>query len=225
MMRRSHAKDDGSFNRSATVQGVKGAALIAVAFIIGVALLHTAPRPTNVSTTVPIPKTTTKPKPTVPGAAAAATSTTLAPARPPAQVRLLVANGTNVNGLGGKVRGQLNGEGYGTTRSAIDAPTKDHATTEIYYQPGFESDALQLATTLGVGPETVKPMPTPPPVPAALTDVDILVIAGNDIGSAAAPTTPGSTVAPAPPTTARRATTVAPTTTARPATTTTTVKR
>jgi hypothetical protein len=193
----THARDDGSFGRSAGTQTAKGAALIAVAVLIGAFLLHTAPRTETITSTSPVTqppaakttRTTTPP----PGP----TTTTTPPPRPTAQVHVEVANGTQVIGLGGKIRSQLSTDGYNTDKPALDAPTKDHATSQIFFQPGFQSDALQLASTLSVAATAVVPMPNPAPVPQALTGVDILVIAGTDIaGTGGSSSGPSATVAP-----------------------------
>ncbi|HEY2427790.1 MAG TPA: hypothetical protein VGI06_02590, partial [Acidimicrobiales bacterium] len=105
----THARDDGSFGRSASSQTLKGAALIALAVIIGAVLLHTAPRSTTAVSTTPPHTATTKPGRAGSGTTggAASTSTTLAPAHQAGQVVVLVANGAGVAGLGGRVRGQL----------------------------------------------------------------------------------------------------------------------
>lgn len=192
----THTRDDGSFGRSAGTQTAKGAGLIAVAVVIGVVLLHTAPQPETITSSSPVtqPPVTKAPKTTAPPAP---TTTTIPPPRPTSQVHVEVANGTQVIGLGGKIRSQLSTDGYNTDKPALDAPTKDHATSEIFFQPGFQSDALQLASTLSVAATAVVPMPTPPPVPQSLTGVDILVIAGTDIaGSGGSSSGPSATVAP-----------------------------
>ena len=192
----THAREDGSFGRSAGTQTAKGAALIAVAVVIGLVLLHTAPRSQTITTTAPVtqPPVTKAPKATVPPAP---TTTTIPPPRPPAQVHVEVANGTQVIGLGGKIRSQLSTDGYNTDKPALDAPTKDHTTSAIYFQPGFQSDALQLASTLSAAATTVQPMPNPAPIPQSLAGVDILVIAGTDIaGTGGSSSGPAATVAP-----------------------------
>lgn len=193
----THARDDGSFNRSASTQTVKGAGLIGLAVLIGAVLLHTAPRPVTLSSSAPAKPTATTKAPKAVVAPPAPTTTTIPPPRPTAQVHLEVANGTQVIGLGGKVRSQLSTDGYNTDKPAIDAPSKDHTSTAIYFQPGFQSDALQLASTLSVAATGVQPMPNPPPVPQPLTGVDILVIAGTDIaGTGGSSGGPAATVAP-----------------------------
>lgn len=205
----SHARADGSFGRSASTQTLKGAALLVVAVLIGVVLLKTAPRNiTTVSTAGPRTGTTHAPKAVAPPVSATPPPTTVPPAHQPGQVHLLVANGTTVNNEGGKIRTQLNGAGYNTDKTAIDAPTKDHATTMVYFlTPTFEADALQVATTLSLQPNNVSVIPATPPVPdASLTGVDVLIVVGMDIAGQAGSQTqtgPADTSAPTQATTAQ----------------------
>lgn len=202
----SHARDDGSFGRSAGTQTLKGAALLILALVIGVVLLRTAPHnSTSVSTLPGLSSATTSPSRSSSGGSpttvpTTAPSTTSPPAHAADEVHLLVANGAGVAGLAGKIRGQLNAAGYNTDKPAINSPTSV-ATTGIYYQPGFEADAVAVAQTLGLGPANVSAMPTPPPVAASdLTAVDVLVVAGSDLAAADTSDTteapPGATVAP-----------------------------
>ena len=199
MMRGTHARDDGSFGRSASTQTLKGAALLGVAVLIGILLLKTAPHvPTTVTSGLG-PGTTKAPK-VSPATTVPDTSSTTAAPRPPSVVHVLVANGAGVINLGARIRSQLSTAGYNTDKPAIDAPTSDHTVSSIYFQTGFEAEALQLATVLSLAPSVVQPMPTTnPPVPAAqLTGADVLVIAGQDVAGTSTQTTsaPGPTVAP-----------------------------
>jgi hypothetical protein len=114
-----------------------------------------------------------------------------------------VANGAGVAGLGGRVRGQLNTAGFNTAKPAINAPSSNVASTAIYYEPGYQADALNVANTLSLASGSVFPMPTPPPVPASdLTGVNVLVIAGSDLGGGSSSNTTeapaGNTIAPSP---------------------------
>ena len=206
-----HAREDGSFGRSAGTQTLKGAALLLVAVVIGVVLLHTAPKAaTTVSTggSTPLGHTPTTKAPkkghTTPTTAApAATTTTLPPAHPANQVSVVVANGAGVAGLAGKIRGQLNLAGYNTAKPAVNAPA-NVATSSVYYVAGYQPDALAVAAALSLAPASVQPMPSPPPLPAAdVTGAQVLVIAGADIGAATTTTgtteaPPGNTIAPSP---------------------------
>jgi hypothetical protein len=189
---------------------MKGALLILAAVVIGFVLLHTAPRAqTETTVGTSVTATTKAPKSSKGGTASATTSaptTTAAPAHTASAVSVVVANGTGVPHLAGTVRGQLNAAGYNTAKPAINSPTTT-ASTEIYYIPGYQADALNIANVLTLGAGSVFAMPTPPPVPAAdIAGIDVLVIAGNDIsgtsgassssGTTEAP--PGNTIAPSP---------------------------
>jgi hypothetical protein len=205
-----HARGDGSFGRSAGAQTLKGAVLLAVAVIIGVVLLHTAPASvTTVNTSAshspttraPSTSRTTRPATgnTVPPLAP---QTTAAPqAHPPAQVKVAVANGSGVPGLAGRIRAQLNSAGYNTAVPALNAPSTP--TTVVYYVAGYQPDAAQIASgQLSLPASVVKPLPSPPPVAAAqIPGVEVLVVAGTDIGGATTNTTEapaGNTIAPSP---------------------------
>jgi len=203
-----HARGDGSFGRSAGTQTLKGAALLAIAVAIGALLLHTAPaNSTTAVSTTPSLTPTTKPKPpktsrtTV--AAAPLVTTTAAPQPHPAgQVKVAVANGSGVAGLAGRIRAQLNSAGFNTSVPALNSPAPV-ATTSVYYISGYAPDAAAIATTqLSLAGTVVKPMPTPPPVPAStIVGVDVLVVAGADIGGVTTNTTEapaGNTIAPSP---------------------------
>jgi hypothetical protein len=199
----THARDDGSFGRSASSQTLKGAGLIALAVVIGAFLLHTAPRTTTAVTTTPRSAGTNAPKGSHgSGSSATTTSTTVAPAHAANQVSVLVANGTSVGGLGGKVRGELNAAGYNTSKPAVNA-SSPASSTAIYFEPGYEADALNVANTLSLAAGNVFAMPSPTPVPAsALAGVNVVVIAGSDIGGSSSSNTTeapaGNTIAPSP---------------------------
>ena len=222
-----HARGDGSFGRSAGTQTLKGAALLLIAIIIGVVLLHTAPaNTTTISSGTSTPPTTHAPKPTKPRettTTAGATATTAPPVRPPSQVRVAVANGSGVTGLAARIRAQLNSAGYNTATPPLNAPAQV-PTTSVYYVPGYQVDAAVVATQqLSLPATTVKPMPTPTPLAASqLFGVDVLVLAGADIGSTTNTTEApaGNTIAPSPRAASPPATTAQhTTTTAHPATT------
>jgi hypothetical protein len=200
----THARDDGSFGRSAGTQTLKGAALIVVALIIGLVLLRTAPRAGTTVISGGVTAQVTKPKKPHSGTGstvAPPSTTTVPPAHPASQVSVVVANGSGVTGLAGRIRGQLNTAGYSTTKPAINSPTQV-ATTAIYFTPGYEADAVNVAHTLQLTAGNVFPMPSTSPVPATyLTDVQVLVIAGSDIGNSTSETTEapaGDTIAPTP---------------------------
>ena len=119
MSRGTHARGDGSFGRSAGAQTLKGAVLLIIAIVIGVLLLHTAPASVTTVSAAPRTSTTKAPKakakssksPPTSALAALPTTTTAAPAHPPGQVKVAVANGSGVPGLAGRIRLQLNSAG------------------------------------------------------------------------------------------------------------------
>ena len=212
-----HARGDGSFGRSAGTQTLKGAALLAIAVVIGIILLHTAPANiTTVSASPGVTPTTKAPRHpsstrTTVSQAPLITTTTAPQPHPPTQVKVAVANGSGVQGLAGRLRLQLSSAGYNTIIPALNAPATVPATT-IYYIAGYAPDATAIATgQLSLPASDIKPMPSPAPVPQALTDgAEVLVVAGADIGGV----TTNTTEAPA-------GNTIAPTTVAKPTTTTT----
>ncbi len=98
---------------------------------------------------------------------------------PTAEVRVLVANGTTVAGAAGATREQLvTSQGYNglaptNTTSAVDE-------SAIYYVPGYELDARQIAQLLNASPQSVQAMPADPPV-EDLAEAHVLVVLGPDL--------------------------------------------
>jgi len=213
-----HAAEEGPFGRTAGTQFLKAALLIGSAVLLGVLLLHVGPGGNVSAVTRVLTQRTALPRVSLPPPTTALVPLTPPGPRPANQVRLLIANGTNVAGAAGRVRNQLAQAGYDTAKPPTDAPTKDNATTTVYFQPSFQADGVGVAAALSLPASVVTAMPSPPPLPAsALVAVDVLVIVGTDIANQIV----GGVGGPAPPaTTARTTTTARPTaTTARPTTT------
>jgi hypothetical protein len=99
---------------------------------------------------------------------------------------VLVANGTDVSGLAGRVATKLRVAGYDTLAST-NASIKVQATS-VFYVPGFQADAEAVANTIGAPPSAVKAMPAQLPV-GSLGGADVLVLAGPDISVPAGSTT------------------------------------
>jgi hypothetical protein len=161
--------------------------LIAIAVVIGIFLLHRN-GPTS-ATTVSAHTTTTvasHPSTTAP----ASPTTTAAALRPPASVKVLVANGTVASGggsqhLAGTVSSTLHAQGYDTL-AAVNA-THNVTASIVYFQPGYEREAAALAQSLGLPASAVQPMPAQPPV-TSLNGANILVVAGPDLANSTATT-------------------------------------
>ncbi len=94
------------------------------------------------------------------------------------QVTVRVFNGTNVAGAAGKVTNQLAQLGYNVV-AAANANTQNITTTEIYYSPGYTSQADRLAVALGLGVSSVKPISFATPIPAVQPS-DLNVVLGTD---------------------------------------------
>jgi hypothetical protein len=183
---------DGTSGHSAGTHAVKAVLLVGIAVLIGVIVLHrNAAGPVTVaavsSTTTRFAPTTTTPSPatSAPGAPSS-TSATTAAARPPSSVKVLVANGTDIAGLAGRVATKLRVAGYDTLAST-NASVKVQATS-VYYAPGYQADAEAVATAIGAPPGAVKAIPAQLPV-GSLSGANVLVIAGPDISAPAGSTT------------------------------------
>lgn len=131
------------------------------------------------------PPTTTTVPPT--------TTTTI----PPSSVAVLVANGTQVNGLAGRTTATLKSAGWGTL-PAVNA-TAQVSKTMVYYVAGFQQPAAAVASALGLPSDVVAPYTSGVPV-GTVGSAKVVVVAGPDLAS---PTTT-TTTAPPPTTTAAR---------------------
>jgi hypothetical protein len=110
--------------------------------------------------------------------AAASTDTTAAPAaRPPGEVIVLVVNASGVQGAAAAQAEAIAGGGY-QVLPAANAPAEVGA-TQVFATAGYEADAAALAAAIGAPPESVAPMPEPPPLD--LTGAQVLVVLGPDL--------------------------------------------
>ena len=182
----NHAAADGSFGRSAGGAAGRGIVLLAVALLIGILLLNAT------DAEPPGTRVTTEP----PGAAGddggdaadgagdggAAASTTLPPTtlapRAPREVKVIVVNASGVKGAAGKASDMLKPPGYN-----VLAPTNaSNSESAVYFTPGYDADAAAVAAVLGFPAPTVKPLPTPPPIPDS-KGAHVVVMVGRDQGS------------------------------------------
>jgi hypothetical protein len=107
------------------------------------------------------------------------TTTTTAPLRPPSEVKVLVANGSGVNGAAGGATDALEALGYvtGAPANAERVPS-----TVIYFTEGYQPEAEALAEATGAPAEGVTPMPAVAPVDD-LQLANILMVIGPDLAS------------------------------------------
>jgi hypothetical protein len=120
----------------------------------------------------------------------------------PSSIPVVVANGSGVEGAAGAVTELLIAAGYSPgdpTDTTVDASQTPLDTVYFIATPtSFQAQAEQVATDLGLPPESVVEMPNPPPADIGLAGV--LVVLGSSPGGLAesavsATTTP--TTAPA----------------------------
>jgi LytR cell envelope-related transcriptional attenuator len=103
----------------------------------------------------------------------APTSSTTKPARPPQQVRVLVLNGSGVQGAAARMASKLRALGY-AVQGVGNVPRQ--AQTVVACHAGFVAESAQLANA--VGPSTsIVPFPNPPP--AGIGTADCLVGLGS----------------------------------------------
>lgn len=174
-----HAADDGSFARSAGGAVARGAALVAVAVLIGVLLLARGLDSGELVTTGDDGGEESQPPGSTPGGTGSTTTSTAAPAvRQPSEVRVLVANGSGVAGAAGRRTETLATAGYATLEPANAAPVP---ATQVLHVEGYEAEAAAVATALGASPGAVQPLPDPPPVDPL--DANVVVVLGQDTES------------------------------------------
>ena len=102
---------------------------------------------------------------------------------PPGEVRVLVANGTTVAGAAGRTADQLQADrGYNSLTPTNTTAGTSVESSSIYYAPGYELDARQIAQILNAAPDAVAPMPADPPV-GDLLEAHVLVVLGPDLVS------------------------------------------
>ena len=115
-----------------------------------------------------------------------------ATAVPPAELKVVVANGTSTKGLAGSTADRLKAAGYAGA-TATDA-TVQATNTQVFFVEGAEGDAQAVAAALGVDIARVAPIGSPPPVDP-LGENRVVVLLGPDAptGAPPAPTTTAAT--------------------------------
>jgi hypothetical protein len=108
------------------------------------------------------------------------TTTTVAQARNPAEVTILVANGSGVSGAAGRVAETLKGANYAMKDSTNT--TSPAESSFVYFTPGYEADAAAVAARLAPATPAVQAMPDPVPV-RDLAGANILVVVAADLAA------------------------------------------
>ncbi|MET0729195.1 MAG: LytR C-terminal domain-containing protein [Acidimicrobiales bacterium] len=180
-----------------SVNPARGAALVVVAVLLGLVLLRNGIDTSEVVTSSNGDDSSTDAGDAEEGTDAGTgegeedTPTTVA-VRPPAEVSVIVLNGTSVSGAAGKYSTAIGTAGYQMLDPG-DAPTKI-PTTQVFFTPGFEQEAAAVALAAGA-PGTVTPVPLTSPPPGEVGAANVVVVIGADLASltpttaASAPTT------------------------------------
>lgn len=150
------------FGRSVAFSAARGALLIGIAVIIGIVLLQVI----DDGTTGPIGDggsgasagrvtTTTTP----PGSSSTTSTTAATPPKTPAEVSVLVLNGSGRPGAASAQTNALKAKGY-QTGSPADAPARTG--NIVYYKAGFDRECTAVAAFVDGAPK-VEAMPSPAP--------------------------------------------------------------
>lgn len=102
--------------------------------------------------------------------------------RPPAQVRVMTVNASNVPGAARRLGIRLQEAGYSAAAPVPDQ--RRFAQTFVRYRPGFEAEAAALAAMVGVEADVVEPLSTEPSV-AVPESVHVTVVVGDDLATPA----------------------------------------
>jgi hypothetical protein len=161
---------------------VRGALLLGLAVVLGVVLLNTFddgtdPFAQNLVASDGTTTTTGKPAP----ATTTTTVVTTPTLRPAGEVKVLPANGTSINRFGARVGDKLKQSSFNVL-SAVDSTTKGITATVVYSTQGYELEAADVASKLGLAP-TVVQSGAPPINAEELRGANVIVVAGSDLTS------------------------------------------
>jgi hypothetical protein len=173
--RGQHTADDGSFPRSAGSALARGIALIVAAVVLGLVLLNATEKGPVLQATADdgesVVTTTTEPEST--------TTTEPARAHDPAEVTILVANGSGVKGAAGRIAESLKASNY-VLKESTNAESPAEASI-VYFADGYQADARAVASLL-TPPPGIEPMPETVPV-KDLAGANLLVVVAADLAA------------------------------------------
>jgi hypothetical protein len=157
---------------------MRGALLIFVAVLLGAGLLANGFRDDEATPTAGTSTPTTKKgtATTAPGA----TASTVVQAHDPAQVKVLVLNGSGKSGVAKAAADQLKAANF-TTLDPANAKGSTITASIVYFVAGYDADAQAIAAKLGLPASAAQPLPTP--VPESVTDAkdaNVVVVVGSD---------------------------------------------
>lgn len=174
--------------------GARGAFLLAVAVLLGIVLLQkfdtgisTGGQVSTARPTVPAAVPTTARRVGLTTVPVVTTSTVKARAK--ADVKVLVANGAGVKGLGAATTNALKNLGYATLTPTDATVAVDK--TGVQFADGYEAEAREVAQALSLPPTAATKLSSPPVAAADIGDAKVIVILGADISTST--TAPGAT--------------------------------
>jgi hypothetical protein len=152
------------FGRSVAFSAARGALLIGIAVIIGIVLLQVIDDGSSGpigNGSVSAGGTTDTTTSSDGGDSGSSTTTTTAstPVKPPAEVAVLVLNGSGRPGAATAQSNALKAKGYQTLQPA---DTADRQGNIVYFKTGFDRECTTVATNVDGAPK-VEPNPSPPP--------------------------------------------------------------
>lgn len=123
------------------------------------------------------------------------TTTTTVVVRSPADVPTIVLNDSGIAGAAGSYSDLLASLGYALTNpeGANADAAADAATTVVYHAPGFQAEAVAVASSIGAPDTSVAALPATPPGPIA--GASVVVVLGTDLAGVTPTTGTTSTAA------------------------------
>ena len=175
-------RNNGGFARSAGGAVGRGVLLVLFAVAIGVLLLvkglDRGDKKVAAGTTVPAGQTTEQNKGKSVTTTTVVTTTTQLPRNKPSEVRVLVLNARQVNGIAGVNTQALNRLNY-ITLPASNAPTIAATTNVFYVDPKSQGDALGVAEALTIPAANVAALGATS-LGVDLGNAQIVVVLGTD---------------------------------------------
>jgi len=183
--------------RSGPVRVVLGAILVACAAAVGMFLLRTTDTGPKAGGRGPGRIDGVERPATEQGVAGPSGSSTSVPtARANSEVKVLVANGAGVRGLGAAATNALGNVGFATL-----TPTDATTTVErsaVQFVDGYEAEARAVAQSLTLPVAVVTRLISPPVAAAEVAGAHVVVVLGTDLSvSTAGTTTSGASNTPA----------------------------
>jgi hypothetical protein len=154
---------------------LRGGLVVAAGLVVGIVMLSHI-HPSHRTSAETVSRSTT----TVQRIAPVTTAPPAAAPHDPASVSVVVLNGVDVTKpIAGTAAKALSTAGYANS-TAKDATTTVSSSV-VYFQPGFNDDAVSIAAALGLPASSAQPLSSPPPAALGTTvDAYVTVLIGPD---------------------------------------------